>query len=148
MGNVPSVPHLFDAVREGTSAVDTDAELDVRGISPRRDVCLLSRIAGFSLYEREKALPKLGYAASSNPILKEENEMRNKRIWVTAAFAANLLLLPLVLATPAEVRASSSGWLKEDCCKESVEEVDYCCDNCCWFNENCNSSSDCRPDPK
>ena len=73
--------------------------------------------------------------------------MKNKRIWVAAAFVANLLLLPLVPATPVETRASSSDWFRQDCCKESVEEKDFCCDNCCWFNENCNSSEDCRAGP-
>ena len=68
--------------------------------------------------------------------------MENKSRWIVAAFVANLLLLPLVGANPSEARASSAGW--RDCCKESVEEEQLCCDNCCWFAENCNSSSDCR----
>lgn len=74
--------------------------------------------------------------------------MRNKRIWITVAFTANLLLLPFVLATPNEAQASASGWLWGDCCRESVEEVDYCCDNCCFLKDNCNSSADCRVTPK
>lgn len=31
--------------------------------------------------------------------------MRSKRIWIAVGFTANLLLLPLVLAAPAEARA-------------------------------------------
>ena len=68
--------------------------------------------------------------------------MDSKNIWIRVTFVANLLLLPLVLASPSEARATASGW--KDCCKESVEEEQFCCDNCCWFTDNCNSSSDCR----
>jgi hypothetical protein len=71
--------------------------------------------------------------------------MKKTRTWIATAFAANLLLLPLLLATPDEAQANgtSAGWF--DCCQESVEEEDFCCDNCCWIVNNCNSSSDCQP---
>jgi len=71
--------------------------------------------------------------------------MRNTRIWVATAVAANLLLLAALLATPTEVRADGTTfpWPWGDCCKESVEEMEICCDNCCWFTNNCNSSTDC-----
>ena len=74
--------------------------------------------------------------------------MKNKRIWIAVAFTGNLLLLPFVLATPHKAQASAPDWLKGDCCQESVEEVQFCCDDCCWFKDNCNSSADCRPTPK
>lgn len=72
--------------------------------------------------------------------------MKKTRIWNVTALAANLLLLPLLFATPGQVRASGAGAALFDCCKESVEEEDFCCDNCCWFVDNCNSSGDCQPE--
>ena len=70
--------------------------------------------------------------------------MRKTRIWIATAFAANLLLLPLLLATPDEAQANGIGWPWGDCCQESTEEEDFCCDNCCWFTNECNSSADCN----
>ncbi len=70
--------------------------------------------------------------------------MRNARIWIGAALAANLLMLPILVASPAESASGRAGalWWR-DCCKESVEEKDFCCDNCCFWTDNCNSSTDC-----
>ena len=73
--------------------------------------------------------------------------MKKTRIWIVMALAANLLLFPLLLATPNEVKASGTSARLFDCCQESVEEEDFCCDNCCWFRDNCNSSGDCRGEP-
>ncbi|MDE2872784.1 MAG: hypothetical protein OXQ94_13975 [Gemmatimonadota bacterium] len=48
------------------------------------------------------------------------------------------------MATPDEAQANGIAWPWGDCCQESVEEEDFCCDNCCWFTNDCNGSADCN----
>lgn len=72
----------------------------------RRGGVFPSRFSGFSLSGHRQALPILCLGTPSPQFTrKEATSMRSKRTWIAVAVTANLLLLPLVLAAPAEARA-------------------------------------------
>lgn len=54
----------------------------------------------------------------------------------------NLILLAAALSiAPARAMAAQQGWL--DCCKKDTSHNPYCCSSCCYFTNDCESSSQC-----
>lgn len=69
--------------------------------------------------------------------------MKKRLLWVLLAVAANVALLPLTLATPANAAAASSSGLLFHCCKKTGEGDRYCCGYCCIFRFNCLGDGTC-----
>lgn len=64
------------------------------------------------------------------------------RSWA-ALVAVNAMLLALNGALSVrDAYATEEG--ARDCCKQSVGGTGFCCDNCCWFTNDCNYSSECK----
>ena len=63
--------------------------------------------------------------------------MKKRLLWILLAVAANVALLPLTLATPANAAAASSSGLFFHCCKNTAGGDPYCCGYCCVFSFNC-----------
>ena len=69
--------------------------------------------------------------------------MKKRLLWVLLAVAANVALLPLTLATPANAAAASSSGFLFHCCKQTGAGDPYCCGFCCSFRFNCLSDRHC-----
>ncbi len=69
--------------------------------------------------------------------------MKKRLLWVLLAVAANVALLPLTLATPANAAAASSSGLLFHCCKKTAAGDRYCCGYCCIFRFNCLGDGTC-----
>lgn len=55
----------------------------------------------------------------------------------------NLMLAASLLAfTPKSGQAEQEQGLR-DCCAESTEGFNFCCDNCCWLLSDCKEWVDC-----
>lgn len=63
--------------------------------------------------------------------------MKKRLLWVLLAVAANVALMPLTLATPANAAAASSSAFLFHCCKQTVAGDPYCCGYCCMLRFNC-----------
>ncbi len=69
--------------------------------------------------------------------------MKKRLLWVLLAVAANVALLPLTLATPANAAAASSSGFLFHCCKKTAVGDRYCCGYCCVFRFNCLGDGTC-----
>ncbi len=72
--------------------------------------------------------------------------MKKRLLWVLLAVAANVALLPLTLATPANAAAASSSGFFFHCCKKTAVGDPYCCGYCCMFRFNCLGGGTCDED--
>lgn len=67
---------------------------------------------------------------------------KTKKTWTMIAILANLVLLPLALATPDRTAASSSG-VFFPCCQGTATGIEYCCSRCCIFTWDCMAHDHC-----
>ncbi len=59
--------------------------------------------------------------------------------WIIAAIVANILLLPATFAPAQKAAVTPQGRpFLHDCCRESESRAPYCCEQCCWEQDNCN----------
>ena len=66
--------------------------------------------------------------------------MRKRLIIAFAILNAGLALA--LMRSPAETQILPFSFFG-DCCQE-LEGDYFCCDNCCWFIDNCDRSADCN----
>lgn len=69
--------------------------------------------------------------------------MRNKRVWVFAAFLANLALLPMVVDVRKGQAQSWNSGMVFPCCKKATSGQRYCCNRCCVLVWNCMNHKNC-----
>jgi len=67
--------------------------------------------------------------------------MNKKPVWWLMVL--NLILGLVVVASPAN--AAADGQIIRDCCKRSTGGIEFCCNDCCWFTNDCVVSNDCAP---
>ena len=60
---------------------------------------------------------------------------------LSALLALNLFLLGGQLVRPSEAAAEAALF---DCCQKSNDGPRFCCDQCCWFGEDCDKNEDCK----
>ena len=66
-----------------------------------------------------------------------------KRWVMQCLIMLNALLAVVVFVEPARTAFMSKNM--KDCCQESVgESRPYCCFECCWFVDDCDSNEDCE----
>lgn len=66
--------------------------------------------------------------------------MRKRLIFGLAAL--NVLLALAIWVVPAHTQSVALAF--NDCCQGHSTQS-YCCENCCWFTNNCTTDSDCQP---
>ena len=69
--------------------------------------------------------------------------MKTKLLCILFAVVANILLMPLALATPKSAAAASGSGFLFHCCKQTVAGDPYCCGNCCMFTFDCYTDGHC-----
>lgn len=60
-----------------------------------------------------------------------------KRRLIVALVAVNVVLAVALVMGPLAAQFVPASALR-DCCQGQ-----HCCENCCWFVQNCNGSQDC-----
>lgn len=69
--------------------------------------------------------------------------MKPKTFIILIAFLINLALLQASLSGPARGSEQQSSGIFFPCCKKTLQNRPYCCQNCCYFRWDCLEDAHC-----